>query len=236
MRQIHPTQFHEQFVASGVYTFYTDDTPTGVIQQWSIYQQPDGSQVLRVDHQGEKREQVTLVEAWRSAGGMIERFDIQAFSDAATPYRQVRAQYVLEGTSLRVTRLFDDAATHYAEVDLPEGIVLHPLPGLLTGLLAAEMLGSDTQPITVVSPVIAFTDEILDAGISLSHDSLVLMGNAVLSAAGQAVATRRYQYYSEDHLQFDLWLDRRSIPVKIADAHLSTLLTQAAHRPEANTP
>jgi hypothetical protein len=69
MRMIHQVRPHEKFVASGLYQIYNHhDNIAAGFEEWSIHEQPDGSQIIRADNLDGKKSSSkgSLIEVLRS--------------------------------------------------------------------------------------------------------------------------------------------------------------------------
>lgn len=207
MRQIHPTRFHEKFVASGVYVHYEDEQPTGALEYWSIHELPDGARLIRVDEQGRERADYTLLEVWRSAAGAVERYDVHSYRSADT-YKHLRAEYLFYPDYVSLTCEIDGIHRH-ADAPLPPGYAALPPLTLFCGFWALESAARGGRLIAV------------------SHLPTAEGLPALVEVEVGALSTRFHLALDEYHIP---------LRITFIDRPESILLTQYARRPELNQP
>lgn len=140
MRYIHNVAAHETFVASGIYSEYVDQTATGLVEEWSIHQQPDGSQMIRADHDARQTDGSTLLlEAYRDPAGAIQRFDAQYFARSGSPVQQAAATFTFMGEYVHIGRTLNLDARSYTEMPLPSGAVISPPAWVFMGEVVSRL-------------------------------------------------------------------------------------------------
>lgn len=143
MRELNPITPHERLIARGAYTAH-QITPTGeeealgIVEHWSIHQQPDGAQLIRVDHDFPPRQTAFhLVQAWISPDGNLERLDILRQS-YHTPTDKARVTYALYADRVEIGYTLGNTERQYAEVPLDAPILGVGGFLLLDGLAMAQ--------------------------------------------------------------------------------------------------
>ncbi len=245
MRYIRPTTAYEQFVASGVYTHYVDDQATALIEHWSIHEQPDGAQKIRVDMDGRQHNKTSLlIEAWQSSvdnGGHIERFDIHAYGQTQTSVNQVRATYMLVEGQIEVGFSINNQPRQYDEIAIPAGTLLFPGTNLFLGKLLAETAQQTDSEVTIFSPDIDFTDEATFVGRIVQFAVASRPDSDPITAAGRPITARHYQFQlpgaDKKPVEMTAWVDDQHILLRCEQlpGNNYSLLTQYAHRPEPKT-
>ncbi len=177
MRYIHPVTVHEQFVASGVYDYYTDAAvPAGITEAWSIHELPDGSQFVRVDHdlRGSSGASM-LVELLRNQAGSPERLDLYFYPQAQVGANVLRANYSFYPAHIQLTTYWRHQPTGTAEIELEcQPISTLLLLPALAGSLIVEVVarGGEHVPVLLIDDLIVTDDHQQFAAVNLYHFSV----------------------------------------------------------------
>jgi hypothetical protein len=228
MRYLNPVGQLEKFVASGLYTHYQNGAPMGIVEQWSIHEQPDGAWVMRVDMDGRDiKGRSTLIEAWRSPAGSIERFDIQAFGAKTDPVQEVRASYQCYDEYVEIGRSVDQNPRQYEEIPLPRGYLSYPGTHLFLGMIVAQTAarGEPTAILTYdprLDDTTAFEAETYTMTAAHIEDEAIEVGRRRIEAGRYE---RLVPFY--DVLLPHLWIDTHQVllrhggPEAVTDVRLS---------------
>lgn len=222
MRTIHRVRFHEKFVASGIYTCYDlDKQPQpNIFQKWSIHEQPDGGQIIRVDME---RDGTTLFHLWRENTttrlGRIEILDL---------YRgeRITSTFEFEAQTVNVIWKVGEKPAENAAIDLPLNCLIYLVDvNVILGDLLRQIdaSGGISPVIEIISP------RRRERRWSVYEMQARLIGEAK-NVFQEAVQGTAYAYL-DDHPR--IWLNEQKIVVQ-HDTHddYSWVLTQYAHRPE----
>jgi len=241
MRQIHPVGFHEKFVASGVYTYYHNYTPTGSAERWSIHELPDGAQLIRVDQNwvsGSPKN--ILIEAWQSPleniDSRIERVDIAALGSEG---KQGKATYIFEAGRVQVGYSVD-GKYQQNEVLLPSNCIPSVNSTLFVGFQFAIVARANGEcvPIYACHPFLTYDVKVEKVGAVIGETD-------TLSVTGKLLKARRYQIVhpcsTRERMEIlsenlpSAWIDKHNIVLKTEDLRqesIVAMLTQYARRPE----
>ena len=223
MRQLHPVGWSERFVASGVYLTYEDARPTGAVERWTVHELPDGAQIARVDRQGAGRDDVLLIEAWRSPpaeGGRVERFDLQAVGPA-----RMRASYILYPDRLEFSLRPDGGDERHDALPLPDGALADPGGWLFAGEIAARAASRGPAAVVTVDPA-AFQPLVTTRTARQTGVEPVTIGPETLAA-------RVYNVEWTGGAPTTLWLDDHDVALRCMGGALTALLSQYVRRPES---
>lgn len=153
MRYLHNLTPHEKLIAQGTYTHFHGEEPSGIVEHWSIHQQPDKSLFMRVDWDGRAahRESV-LIEAWiNSDNQKIERFDIRAFGTPSNKINLLRANYQLNGKlNMDSRRTLNNLPRQYQEMALNKETWLQPYGTLFEGLTIKHVQNQQTDELPIM--------------------------------------------------------------------------------------
>ncbi len=151
MRYLHPVGPHETPVASGAYRYFQDETPTGLLEYWTIHQHPDGAWFFRVDRDGRDFDgRSEWIEAWQGptvAGQQIERFDVAVSGLPGETPRRARATYTLDAGQVHVGRWLDHADPHRETLTVPASVRLYPGGDLFFGRLLPALAAAHPPPL-----------------------------------------------------------------------------------------
>jgi hypothetical protein len=241
MRQIHPVGLHEKFVASGVYTYYHENNPTGSEERWSIHELPDSAQLIRVEQNwASGNPRIILIEAWRGSvenvGGQIERLDILGFRRDG---KKGKATYLLESNPVRVSYIVDDML-HQDEVDLPTNCVLSTNSTLFLGFTLAKAVRELGQcvPVCKCWPFLSFDAKVETLGAVIRETEVVTIAGKSVRAQGYLLNYPCSSATQEENVDLEkqplVWLDEHHIVLKSESSPgiVTVLLTQYARRPE----
>lgn len=178
MRYLHNITPHEKLLAQGTYTHLVNDEPSGIVEHWSIHQQPDKSLFVRVDWDGRavQRESV-LVEAWINQDSQrIERFDIRAFGTPGQQIHLLRANYQLnDNPGIDARRTLNDLPRQYQEVARSEETWLKPYGTIFEGLMIFHMQRQQITDLSIMRCDAHLNDEtafqLLSDHIHIERDS-----------------------------------------------------------------
>lgn len=238
MRYLHPVTMKERFIASGTYTHYKDDVPTGSVEQWSIHELPDGAQFLRVDDDWRELDgSSVLLEGWRSPpaeGGRLERVDIAAFGPKDSEIKKVRATYTVLEDYLEVGRTVDDADRENMAVELPFGYVFAPESLLFAGSEVEHLALNPGKDVPVVSYIPTFLNASLAFRPTIFYQSAIFEADETIMLGKTAYQVRRYrQTDPRTQTASTIWLDEHDmlLQFKSADAQHHAILTEYSRRP-----
>ena len=131
MRMIHRIRPHEKFVASGRYKTYNHhDSIVEGFEDWSIHEQPDGSQIIRADRLDEKQSATSgaLIEVLRSkkdARWAVERYYFYRYSTKGL----IKENGIFWENLAQVTK-DKDGETQVYDIALPDGCII-AVPGVV---------------------------------------------------------------------------------------------------------
>lgn len=237
MRQLHPVSPHEKFVASGVYTFFRDHRPSGLIEYWNIYELPDGSWVIRVDRDGREYDgRSVLVEAWRSWLRRIERFDIHRYGDTEDQVKSLRGHYTFFDDHVEVGCHINQDHHNQVELALPMNYLVRPFGEIFTGFILAQLADEEGQPRSVFSNTLNYDDIHAPVGV-IAQMSAGLRGKEQMDIAGRAVRARLVErHFAEAQVTQGhpiAWIDEHDVLLKYQTLdYPSLILTQYARRPD----
>lgn len=243
MRQIHPVSFHEKFVASGVYLKSHEGMPANEVEQWTIHEQPDGAQLIRVDSRLSNHSNA-LIEGWRSPstnGGRIERLDIYLWGEEKNGIRS-KATYLFEAESVQIGYVIGDQSRQPREMDLPARYIVTIRPSyLFWGFMVADVVNEDGKCVPLCElffPTTVFHEP------RFSEVSMMIRESSGLVIAGKTVNARVCQWHHhcdapDRPIDPDVgpffWIDEYDILILTDDSKMSgdrTALTQYARRPD----
>ena len=243
MRQIHPTSLHEKFVASGVYRDYTlNNLSPGAVEYWNVYEQPDGSRLIRVDQDGrELNARSLLTEVWVNPHGVIERFDLFGYgSQGVKDVLFVKATYTILENVVSITRSENGAASQHEEIALPAHYAIIPsspdaggFSRLLLGFAIARIAATHAQPVPTFFASHLFGEKPQQMFGELTEISANCLEQGKILVDHQAYAAKSYEIGSQPGVLF--WLDSHNVTLQLGDTSSEmggTLLTQYARRPD----
>lgn len=240
MRQIHPVGFNETFVASGVYTFYEERQPSGVIEHWSIHELPDGSRLVRADMDGRAGDAISLLtEALYRKDSRVERFDVH-FYGLYDYDKHAEASYTIFDDKVIIGRMIGADPRRQDEINLPEGCVVRP-PAMIDYGLAVPLIASRYGERN--TPVFSITlgtnrDDVLKGDIRYHAGGVAFSQEVVV--AGRSITAQMFSitsgYETASGPTADGWylIDRYGIALQHNDdlTGASAVLTQYARRPD----
>jgi hypothetical protein len=247
MRQIHPVGFQEKFVASGTYTHYRDDKPSGLVERWTIHELPDQSQLVRVDWDGRADEihhDTMLLETLYSAGTpgkKLERLEIHAFGAAAQQVKvvnlkTVKASYIFFEDHVQVIRVLDNQPPLIHESEWsPEWVVRPAGTRLLMGFAIARYA---VQPGTKIETFFyepSYQDNTAFEG-HFCYEIVRFVAEEDLEIAGKSYPAQKYEWLTPETLkpESNVWLDEHNVLLRHESLWVDgdVILTQYARRPE----
>jgi hypothetical protein len=209
MRQFHPTAFHEQFVASGTYTYQQNGEPTGITEAWTIHLLPDNSRLIRVDYDGRTADsgRSILLEALCDEAGNIQRFDTRLYDPKSESVKQAKASYIIFTDHVQVGRHVNDQPRLDEESAISPDTVIYPLMHIFTGGVIRRVTALGGSAIPVFQPD---TNQALSGIIEKRSASFV--GTETIILSNEAIPTRRFQFD-----QSICWLDETDLLVVYED-------------------
>lgn len=243
MRYIHPVGLPEKFVASGVYTYYRNAEPTGLIEIWNIYQLPDNAYLVRIDWDGRKDaafQSSILLEAWYAPdelGENLGRLEMYAYGASFDPVKVVRSSYTFFDDFVQISRKLDDRPAIIDEQAWsPDWVFLPAGTQLLTGFATARYaLRADTVVKTFYNQHHFKDDTAFEAYFSQAQVRFIAQEQ--LTVAHKTYAAHRYEWLSpnmELAPEEIVWLDENNVLIQHETPRLGSnvILTQYARRPE----
>ena len=230
MRQLHPVSFHEKFVASGTYTFYNDDLPTGDVEYWSIHEPGPGSYSIRADHDGRFGTEVSwLFEGlyiYGDARGHMERFDVQLFGE-----EEMLARFIFNGEaeiSATVGRDMQPIRT----LPLPPGYVVVP-PCTVAELLFLSARGpAEATRVPVFVAHLDLRGGRVDGG-RIEMSTMEPLPPETCVVGDKEHHCQGYRLHSDSGMDISGWFDQYGILMRYeTTTGQRALLTDYVHRPE----
>ncbi|MEO8610318.1 MAG: hypothetical protein ABI690_20650 [Chloroflexota bacterium] len=247
MRQIHPSSLQEKFVASGVYTHYRDDEPSGLVEHWTIHELPDQSQLVRVDWDGRDDEvhgDTMLLEALYSAGlpgEKLERIEVRAFGAVSPPYKDVnvdtvKATYTFFGDHLQMIRILDNQPSLIDELEWSsEWVVRAAGTHLLMGFAIAQYALQPDKKVATFFYEPHYKDNTAFEGY-FCEEIVRILGEESVEIAGKIYPARKVEWLTPETLKPEslVWLDEHNILLRHKSLWVDgeAILTQYARRPE----
>lgn len=225
MRYLHPIAAHEKFIASGTYHYTHGGDETRLVEHWTIHELPDGAWFMRVDKDGRFHDKRSvLIEAWRSPGGTLERYDVVAYGAPGEPIGIMRVTVTVEDGVLYVGRTLNNSTRTNDEIPLPDAYVLHP-GGLV--FVGAALPGLSAFPPAALVAQGGFADE-PDAAFRavLTDPDASFDGEQTATIDGKSLAARKYTLNNAAY-----WVDAHDIPLWQESGAWTAQLTRYAHRP-----
>lgn len=240
MRYIHNIAGHETFIASGIYTFYTQQSDVRMTEEWSLHQQPDGSQKIRADHDARPiNGSSLLVEVYRNTEGTLERFDLHYLGRPSTPIHDVTATYTLMNSYVHMGRTINQGARQYKEIAIPPDTLVFPPAQHFIGEIIAQMTSNPAGTVTIFTPEQDQVEAEHFFTGRLDHWRVEFINKEQLTIAGETLTTHCYQLTTgqpANKADARIWLDadnllRQAIYTK-EEITWQVVLTQYAHRPQ----
>ncbi len=233
MRQLHAVSRHEHFVASGTYTHYQYNEPTGTAEYWSIHELPDGGQIIRVDDDWREHDgSSVLIEAWRSPETrQIERFDLQAFGGKRDTINEVRASFQVFKDHLEIGRSVDKNEREQFELVLPEQYITAPESLIFGGFEVVALAQFRGDPIPVISYLPTFLTETTAFRPVTHAQSATFLRHEQISIRSKPYDAQVYQQANpSDGTHWPIWVDKHGVLLKFTGPHNihSAVLTQYA--------
>ena len=237
MRYIHPVGVSEKFVASGIYRYYKNDEPTGLVEEWTVHEQPDGAWFIRVDKDGRFFDgRSELIETYRNPNGQIERFDITAYGGKDDAVKQFKGTYTIENGYLYIGRTLNNGERIQSEMMLPDQYIVNPGGYLFFGWAIPALV--ENAPLSVVmrygfhdTPEESFVTGMVYPTLTFYQEGALTISGRTLPAAcyisGESKPEGAVNYHR-------YWIGEHNIFFKHESDDLRVQLDRYAHRPEKN--
>jgi hypothetical protein len=239
MRQLHPSSVHEKLVASGVYSHFRGEKQVGIVESWSINEQPGSGQIVRVDFDGRERDgRSILIEAWRNTQKRTERFDVHAYGSERDEIKHAKARYMLLDGKVQITRVINGEIQPIEEVDADSNTVIYPGTALFKGFLVGQSAAEQQDIHTITyNPYYAYQPNLsTDAFRADDHtyDAARFLERRNITITGKVIEARGYEIPVPIGNEWPVaWLDEKGILLRLDNpGGLTILLTQYARRVE----
>jgi len=205
MRYLHPIGLKEKLIALGEYSAQSNERVLGIVERWSIHQQPDGARLIRADFQRDVDSYYTLSEVWVSppaSGERIERLDVLLQRVKSAQSNRITYQFLDDHVEIGRTIASGDRL--YEEYELPKGYIVTPYVEAARGaaLVKAALNPAESWLITpqyVFST--ALENDPKEAFKPLISKLIVrAFGKEEITIDGKRYHATRYEY-GYDHLQ-----------------------------------
>jgi hypothetical protein len=239
MRQLHPVSTHEKFVASGVYTHFRGERQVGIVESWSINDQPGNGQIVRVDYDGREHDgRSILIEAWLNSQKRTERFDIQAYGSERDSIKHAKARYLLMDGKVQITRAINGMIQPLEEMSADSSTIIYPGTALFEGFMVAQSAAHEQDiPVISYNPLYAYqAHQSVDVfrGYYQKYAAVRFLEKRIITITGKLFEARGYESPAAMRDQCTVaWLDEKGILLRLDNpGGLTILLTQYARRPE----
>ena len=233
MRYLHAVAPHERFVAQGTYRYTGDSGLGGLVEHWTIHELPDGAWFMRVDKDGRDTNGGSqLIEAWRNADEVIERFDVVIYGGPGEAVKQARATYTVEDQQLHVGRTLDGESRTQETLDLPDAYVLQPGGYIFFGMILPQLVLQAPLAMVARFSITSPPQDTLRAALTyppIAHDR----DEAEVEVDGK---TRMAQVYMAGERAADeadwhrYYVDKHGVLLRHTSASLQVQLERYAHR------
>lgn len=222
MRQLHPVSFHEKFVASGTYTLYQGNLPTGDVEHWSMHEPGEGSLTIRSDRDGRGGTGANWILEALCVRESLERFDLEVFGENTTA-----AQFFLEQYGAIISKRINGETRSREEIALPAGYVASP-PSLVAQFLFVSASVGWRVPVLVTE--LDFQGGLV-AGQHVHEWTVEDAGEAEHAIGEERIPVREYRIRNGDEMT--CWFDKHNVLMRCENAAgARALLTQYVRRPE----
>ncbi len=243
MRQLHPVSTHEKFVASGVYNHFRGEKQVGVVESWSINEQPGNGLIIRVDFDGRESDgRSLLIEAWLNASRCVERFDLHAYGSQQDVIKQAKARYIIIDDRVQITRIVNGEIQPIEEMNADSGTHIFPGTALFRGFLIGQS-AAEQQDIRIITynPFYAYQPyQPTDAfrGFNHTYDAVRFIEKRNITITGKLFEAHGYESPMPIMEEWPVaWLDEHDVLLRLDSTRgLTILLTQYARRPEFKKP
>jgi len=228
MRQLHPVSFHEHFVASGTYTFFQNDVPTGDVEHWTLHEPGAGAWTIRADHDGRDGTGANwLFEGfYNCTRRRIERFDLSLYGASHT-----EAKFIFESDELEISLRLDGGVKDLLDIPLPPAYVVRSPALVADGLV----VGGDSRTIAAFAPALEIAAGLVQGG-ALETTTVARLADEPIEVADRRLDARVYRVHGDRGSDFTCWLDAYDIQLCHQSASgLTAVLTQYVHRPETTS-
>jgi len=239
MRQLHPISPHEKFVASGVYSHFRGEKQVGIIESWSINEQPGNGQIIRVDYDGRERDgRSILIEAWLNGQKRTERFDLHAYGSKDDAIKQARVRYIWMDDKVQITRVINEEIQPIEEINADSSAIIYPGTALFKGFWVGQSAAKhqETRIITYDPFYVYQPHQPVDAfrGAYHDYDAVRFLEIRSITITGKLFEARGYECTTPILNEWPVaWLDENDILLRLDNpGGMTILLTQYARRVE----
>lgn len=239
MRQLHPVSIHEKFVASGVYSHFRGEKQVGIVESWSINEQPGNGQIIRVDYDGRESDgRSILIEAWLNSQKRTERFDIHAYGSKHDIIKRARARYIIMNDMVQITRVINGNIQPVEELSADSSTIIYPGTALFKGFLIGQLVVEQRNVrVITYNPFNAYQpQQLTDAfrGYEHDYDGVRFIERRNIAITGKLFEARGYESPAPVLDEWPVgWLDKKDVLLRLDNTKgLTILLTQYARRPE----
>ena len=237
MRMLHPVAAHEQFLASGWYSFTRDGEPLPKRETWSRHE-VNGGFFTRVDMDARDADGVSLLlEAAHSSAGELLRFDMR-YENAGFDggVKSLQAAYQFDESRLYVGYALNGGDRQYREQDLPADVVID-LPLLsLRGESIMDLARRDGEAVPLFVPMFEHV-QLFPGVLSQVTSAVAAMNDDEVSLGRRMIKARRYRYRDKAAAY---WIDKHGVIIKRVNAfkqrEFVVLLRDYARRALPNLP
>jgi hypothetical protein len=223
VRQLHPVSFREKFVASGVYTLYQGNLPTGDVEYWSMNEPGEGSCTIRSDRDGRAGTDANWIFEGLVVDGRIERFDVQIQGEVTTA-----AKFMFANAKVEISQRVNGMVREPLELTVQASYEISPPSLAAQWLFVPRLMGQTAQ---------AWTPDIDTAAGTIQGGYLTAwiiedVGAAPHPIGEQHVACREFRL-SGNAGELTLWFDSHGVLMRFdTDTGERALLTQYVRRPD----
>jgi len=223
VRQLHPVSFREKFVASGVYTLYAGNLPTGDVEYWSMHEPGEGSCTIRSDRDGRGGTGTNWIFEGLVVDGRIERFDVQIQGEVTTA-----AKFMFADATIEFSQRVNGVVGELLEFSLPAQYQISPPSLAAQWLLVPPLAG---QPAQVWTPDMDAAAGTIQGG-HIEVWTIQEVGAASHPIGEQHIDCREYRVKS-DAGELTVWFVSYGVLMRFdSDTAERALLTQYVRRPD----
>lgn len=198
---------------TGVYHYFLNDRPAGVIEPWEVRASEDGAARVKVSRDATRSFGIELEVEADLRDGLVSRFSVR-FASSRGPVRRAWAEYAVEGERLRIEREVDEVRAPAEVEPWPPGVLLAPLMRIFAGPVIANLLARKGG-LVLVPRIDCPDDRRLILSRQIETRQAAVIGRDVLRLAGRELTTRLCSYTSSRYpSDARFWLDERDTLVR----------------------